>query len=131
MVAVFGVAHALKGAAQREGGHGERAALRCGRPFIHILHAARRCLCAGGIEVDLQVAHRLKGHAHLQVLCLVGRGRGGDRVAEQQPSAVTRLVHIRVACKAKGKVEAWRPRTLVALLPEGIAHAGHESRQRH
>ena len=75
IVAVGGIAHAVEGALERRGGHGERAVLGGGHALIHVLHLLAALLGARGVEVDFQVAHRLQGHAKLEVLRAVGGGR--------------------------------------------------------
>ena len=70
MIAVRGIAHALEGTANRDGGHVERAIQRGGRTSIHELHALRPRHGARCREVNLQVAYRFKRSLQLQVLSL-------------------------------------------------------------
>ena len=96
MVAVVGIANTFEGALQRECGHGECSALGCGVALIHILYAACLGACARGIEVNLKVLHRLKGHLDLQVLGRAGGGWRCHRVVHEQPVVFPCLFYVGV-----------------------------------
>ena len=86
---------------------------------------------ATGIQINLEVTHRLQGHAQLQVLRVIRRGWRGYGVGNQQPIVCPGSLDVRIIHHTKGEVEARRECAWCLGLPESIAHRRQESRQRH
>ena len=126
VVAAGGVAHALERAAEAYRGHGERSALRRWRAGVHVLYAARLCLGAAGVEVDLEVLDRFERGSQLQVLGQAGSGWRRYAVVVEQPAAFGSLVDVVVAYEAEREVEPGR-HDVAAALAEHVADFGHEA----
>ena len=72
------------------------------------MYAAGTVISTRGIEVDLQVAHRLQHSTDLQVFIVVDGGRGGGNiVVSEQPSVVEGFVDIAIVDESEGEVKAW------------------------
>ena len=131
LIAIVGIADALEGTTQRKGRHRERTILRSGIAHIHILDALARCHRTGGIQVDLEVLHRLESHAQLQILGLIGRGGRGNAITHEQPVVLACLLDVGVADESESEIKSRRHQTTPSRLSEGIADIRQESRQRH
>ena len=86
---------------------------------------------ATGIQINFEVTHRFQGHAQLQVLRVIRRGRRGNGVGNQQPIVCPGPLDVRVIYHTKGEVEARRECAWCLGLPESVAHRRQKSRQRH
>ena len=129
LVAVVGVATALEGGLDADGGHVEGSGLRRRVAGEHILDALCVIYCATGVEVNLQVGQRFQRGFDLNVFHAVGGGCIGEAVAVDEPVVLLGAVDVAVADETEGEVQSRRHQSSRLALSEHVAHIRLESRQ--